>query len=127
VPLGYADGIPVSAGADCHRAGASVAVMKPRGSDTLHGYAPIVGTVSMDQCAIDLGELGGSVEVLLGRELEVLSPQHDGPTSMHSVAEACGITPHQLLVGIGPRVRRVAVTRPDVVAEQGDWVQAEAV
>ena len=127
VPLGYADGIPVSAGADRRRTGASIAVMKPRSGETPVGYAPIVGAVSMDQCAIDLGGCGGSPESLIGRELEVLSPVHDGPTSLQGFAGSCGMTPHQLLVGIGPRVRRVAVWRPDARVEQPGWAKAEAV
>ncbi|MDP7028668.1 MAG: alanine racemase [Phycisphaerales bacterium] len=128
VPVGYADGIPHTAGATSEAAGASVAVMSQRGRhDAPARFAPIVGAVNMDQCAIDLGDAGSGAEAFVGRDVEMISATHTGPTSLAGFSQACGVSPHQLLVGIGHRVRRVSVSRLDSVADHADWPAAEAV
>ncbi len=128
VPVGYADGIPHSAGATSGSGGASIAVMKPRDRGGVPArHAPIVGAVSMDQCAIDLGMSGAVGESLVGRAVEVISAVREGPSSLAGFAEACAVSPHQLLVGISPRVRRVGVSRLKPSAEHSDWSTAEAV
>jgi len=132
IPVGYADGVPHAAGATSGQAGASVAVMKHLGQHlgqhmATAAHVPIVGAVSMDQCAIDLGELGEAADACVGREVELISATHTGPTSLAGFAASCGVSPHQLLVGIGPRVRRVGVSRLEPAGECSDWTAAEAV
>jgi len=88
IPLGYADGIPR------HAEAAQVWVEGRR--------CPIVGRISMDQTVIDLGPrpvpVGASVTIFGG----------EGPT----VAEWASWTKtieHEIVTGIGSRVRRVVV------------------
>ena len=126
VPVGYADGIPLGAGACGGRAGAKIAVMAP-GGERLAGYASVIGAVSMDQIAIDLGDVPDVSDVGPGRLVELISATHEGPTSLHGFAAACDITPHQLLAGIGPRVRRVHAKRGEAATQTEPWQPAAAV
>jgi alanine racemase len=126
VPVGYADGIPLAAGACDGREGAKIAIMDPGGTHIV-GYATVIGAVSMDQLAIDLGDVPGDPSGSPGRVVEVISAAHEGPTSLRGFAAACGITPHQLLAGIGPRVRRVLVNREEAAAQTEAWHPAAAV
>ncbi len=129
VPVGYADGIPPTAGATNRRDGASIRVGPGQrgaacGNASLN--AQIVGAVSMDQIAIDLGPPHGCGESCVGRMVEIVAATDNGPHSLRGFAQACGISPHQLLVGIGPRVPRVAVSKPQVAQPPSQW-QAAAI
>jgi alanine racemase len=129
VPVGYADGIPPAAGATDQRCGASIRVHPPQSVASGEGRgaaAAIVGAVSMDQIAVDLGALRGRADSFVGRGVEIIETAHNGPHSLRGFAQACGLTPHQLLVGIGPRVPRVSVSRPLVEQPSEAW-QAAAV
>ena len=107
VPVGYADGLPPTAGATAGRPGARVHVAAQNG---WQAEAPIVGTVSMDQIAIDLGPAGRSQ----GEDLTVtlIGASDDAGASLPEFASASGVSPHQLLVGIGHRVRRAYRDQP---------------
>jgi alanine racemase len=100
--------------------------MDPGGTH-IAGYATVIGAVSMDQLAVDLGDVPGDPGGESGRVVEVISASHEGPTSLRGFADACGITPHQLLAGIGPRVRRVLVNREEAAAQAEAWHPAAAV
>lgn len=125
VPVGYADGVPPHAGLTADHQGARVAVYSPRsGMEQPIGTAPIVGAVSMDQMAIDLGSLPCGIDPSIGWTIDLVTPAVDGPTSLIGFAAACDVTPHQFLAGIGPRVRRIVVSPPIV---QSSSPQAAAV
>jgi alanine racemase len=89
--IGYADGLPRAAGGRfCVGIGAA--------------RAPLVGRVSMDLAAVDVGELAvepGAQVLIFGRssELEI---------RVEALAAAAGRIPYEVLVGIGGRVPRIA-------------------
>jgi alanine racemase len=126
VPVGYADGIPLAAGCCDGRGGAKIAVMSLDGNE-IAGHATVIGAVSMDQIAVDLGEIPGASALEPRRSVEIISATPEGPTSLRGFAAACGITPHQLLAGIGPRVRRLLVNREEAAAQIEAWHPAAAV
>lgn len=88
VGVGYADGYPRSLG--------NVGVVVVNGR-----RAPVVGRVSMDLTCIDVSGVPAS-EVRVGDWVELF-----GPTMpIDAVAEAAGTISYELLVGLGPRLRR---------------------
>jgi len=100
VPLGFADGLPRAA--------------QGRARVWLGGRrCPIVGRIAMDQCVIDAGDL----PVALGDPVTVFGPGAitgdrpgaggpDQPTAAEW-ARWAGTSPHEVLTGIGARVRRI--------------------
>jgi alanine racemase len=87
LPLGFADGLPRAA--------------QGRAEVWLGGRrCPIAGRIAMDQCVIDAGDL----PVELGDTVTVFGP--DQPTAVEW-ARWAGTSPHEVLTGIGARVRRV--------------------
>ncbi|MFC4561054.1 alanine racemase [Nocardiopsis mangrovi] len=90
VPLGYADGIPrIASGA------AEVAV---------HGRRrPVMGTVSMDQIVVDVGDL----PVRAGDPVTVFGPGDGGEPTTADWARWSRTNEHEVMTGVGPRVERV--------------------
>ncbi|HET7735323.1 MAG TPA: alanine racemase [Nocardioidaceae bacterium] len=90
LPVGYADGIPRTS----------------RGFVSLDGHRlPVVGTVSMDQVVVDAGDAPvqpGDVAVFFG-------PGHHGEPTVAEWAAWSGTIAHEIVTGIGPRVRRTTV------------------
>jgi alanine racemase len=66
---------------------------------------PIVGTISMDQLVVDVGE----AEVLLGDDVVLLGDASAGEPDPAEWAELAGTLPHDILTGFGARVERTAV------------------
>ena len=95
LPIGYADGLPRAASETF-----SVEVGGKR--------VRLAGCVSMDLCAIDLGPGG---EVGVGDEVLIFGRRHGIRIKVEELAEACGTIAYEILVGLGPRVSRVAVRR----------------
>ena len=94
LPLGFADGLPRAA--------------QGRAQVWLRGRrCPIVGRIAMDQCVIDAGDL----PVALGDTVTVFGPGtaggRPGPPTAVEWAHWAGTSPHEILTGIGARVRRV--------------------
>jgi alanine racemase len=94
VPIGYADGIPWSAA--------------NRGELLIAGRRrPIAGRVSMDVTTVWLGEEGATV----GQEAVAFGVARSGERlPVEDLARAAGTMPYELLVRIGARVPRVAVS-----------------
>jgi alanine racemase len=93
ISCGYADGLPRA----CSN----------RGRVLIGGErAPLVGTVSMDMAMADVSHLP---EVEPGDEVVILGPQGADEISLDEFAESAGIIPHELLVRLGSRARRVYV------------------
>lgn len=98
LPLGYADGIP--------RAAAG------RGEVLVHGRrCRIVGAVSMDQTTVDVGGL----PVGLGDEVVVFGPGDEGEPTPADWADWAATIAHEIVTGIGPRVRRRWHTAPAAI------------
>jgi alanine racemase len=105
VPVGYADGYPLTSleSVDVQQERV-VGLLK---QDQLLGHAPVVGAVSMDQVIIDLTDLlpllGGEG---LGVGVELLSRKQDAPNGLLSLAESAGLKPHALLSCLHARIPR---------------------
>lgn len=99
LPVGYADGYPLglsNAGVVRVRAGED-------GDDWLE--APVVGRVSMDQTTIDVTELPESA-ARVDAEVELIGRDREAQTHLPAVAKAAGTISHQVLCGVGARVKR---------------------
>lgn len=89
LPVGYADGVPRSASG---RASVLIGGRRRR----------IAGVISMDQTVVDLGP----DPVELGAPAVVFGPGADGEPTVEEWAAWSGTIPHEIVTGIGPRVRR---------------------
>jgi len=90
LPVGYADGYP--------RALSGVAEVLIRGQ-----RFPVVGTICMDQCLVDLGP---HAHVALGDEVTLIGREPPAPTAAE-VAGWLGTISYEVLAGISARVPRV--------------------
>lgn len=102
LPLGYADGLPRAAGAPRSGPAAQVWIR-----DALH---PIVGTVAMDQCVVDLGA-GARIDA--GEPVVVLGPGAHGEWTADDWAAALDTIGYEIVTRIGPRVEREYVGARD--------------
>ncbi|WP_020663257.1 alanine racemase [Amycolatopsis benzoatilytica] len=89
LPVGYADGLPRAASS---RAEVVVAGRRRR----------VTGMTSMDQVVVDLGD--DLVEP--GTEAILFGPGDDGEPTVADWARWAGTIPHEIVTGIGARVRR---------------------
>jgi alanine racemase len=96
LPIGYADGVPRS----ISQTSPGTATVLLRGR-----RVPIVGTVSMDQLVLDVGDAGvgpGEVATLFG-------PGDEGEPTLRDWAGWAATIEHELVTRIGPRVARETV------------------
>lgn len=93
LPIGYADGLPRSAGNAF-----SVGLGGER--------VPLVGRVSMDLCSVDAGPGSGAV----GDELLVFGRRGGMEIRVEELARATATLAYEILVRIGPRVPRLRVS-----------------
>jgi alanine racemase len=91
VPLGYADGLP--------RVASDRAEVLVRGA-----RRPLVGRISMDQSVVDLGPDGAEP----GDAVTVLGPGDRGEPTAAEWAAWAGTIEHEVVTGLGTRVRSVA-------------------
>lgn len=89
LPLGYADGLP--------RAASGLAQVAIRGR-----RCRVVGRISMDQIVVDTGHL----RVRPGDVATVFGPGRDGEPTVAEWAHWSGTIEHEIVTGIGARVRR---------------------
>lgn len=95
IPLGYADGYPLSL--------SNRGVVRVRvGAEWM--IAPVVGRVSMDQITIDLTDL--PEDARLGSVVEALGDDRDASNFLPTVAHTAGTITHELLCRLSPRVAR---------------------
>ena len=92
VPLGYADGLPRPA------SGRAQVLVRGR-------RRPVVGRISMDQLVIDLGDTGAEP----GEPVTVFGPGAHGEPTAREWAGWAGSIEHEIVTGIGARVRRRTV------------------
>jgi alanine racemase len=89
LPVGYADGVPRAASG---RAAVLVAGRR----------RPVAGMISMDQAVVDLGD----EPVALGTRAVVFGPGDEGEPTVEDWAGWAATVPHEIVTGIGARVRR---------------------
>jgi alanine racemase len=94
LPLGYADGMPRAAGGVDSRAEVAIGGRRFR----------VVGRVSMDFTTVEVGD----APVAVGDEVRVFGAGEATP-AVEELADAAGTLAYEILVGVGPRVPRVAV------------------
>ncbi len=92
LPIGYADGLPRAAGGCCN--------VLVDGA-----LAPLVGRVSMDLAAVDVGPESSAG---IGTEVLVFGMQGRQRLPVEGLAGAVGLLAYEILTRIGPRVARVA-------------------
>jgi alanine racemase len=93
LPLGYADGLSRA--------------LTGKGRVLLRGtYAPIVGTICMDQCMIDVTDIPGAA---LGDEAVVMGVQGGRCVSAEEIGEKTGAVNYEVLCGFGQRLPKVCI------------------
>jgi alanine racemase len=90
VPLGYADGVPRSAG----NVGPVLAAGRRR---------TVAGRVCMDQFVLDVGDDAAAA----GDEVVLFGPGDDGAPTAQDWADATGTISYEIVTRVGPRVPRV--------------------
>jgi alanine racemase len=91
LPLGYADGLPRSA--------VNALRVLVRGH-----YVPVVGSICMDQCMIDVTDVAGVREY---DEVVVLGEQGGLSVTAEDIAEKAGTIPYEVLCRFGQRLPRI--------------------
>lgn len=93
VPIGYGDGYL--------RCLSNRAVVSIGGK-----YAPIRGSVSMDQIIVELTDIP---ESKVGDEVEIISPDPTTPNSVENLARLANTIPYEITCRLGRRITRVLV------------------
>jgi len=112
VPVGYAAGYPMGVGAEGEKIGAYVRVFDAQFGTSL-GDAPVVGSVCMDQIAVDLTDIPASQ---IGSGVELLSTDMQSEATLQSIAEVAGVVPHAIISRISPKVHRSYLEPRNVLA-----------
>ena len=98
VPIGYADGVPRALfGAGYHVLIGGIC-------------RPLAGMVTMDQIVVDCGD---DDTVRPGDEVVLLGRQGDVEITADDWAALLGTISYEVVCGVGPRMPRVVVNRPD--------------
>jgi len=98
VPIGYADGVPRT----LFGAGYEVLIGGKR--------RPLAGMVTMDQIVVDCGP---DLSVRPGDEVVLLGTQGSETITADDWAAMLGTISYEVVCGVGPRMPRVLVNRPD--------------
>ncbi len=100
IPVGYADGYS--------------RLFSNRARVLVNGqYAPIVGTVCMDQCMVDVTDVTG--EVKTGDEVVLFGEQGGCQIAVEELAEIAGTIPYEIVCLIGKRIPRVYKRNGEIV------------
>lgn len=92
VPVGYADGFS--------------RLLTGKSRMLVNGqFAPVVGSICMDQCMIDITDIEGDVSV--GDEVVILGKQGDNEITADEIARTIGTIPYEIVCIIGKRIPRV--------------------
>ena len=102
VPVGYAAGYPMGVGAEGNKTGAHVRVFDEHFKKPL-GDAPVVGSVCMDQIAVDLTDITGNA---IGNGIELISANRESKATLEQVAYVARVVPHAIISRISPKVHR---------------------
>jgi alanine racemase len=102
VPVGYATGYPMGVGAGDGKGCAFVRVLDSQFNQVI-GDAPVVGSVCMDQIAVDLTDVPLTV---VGCGVELISADPSSRATLGQIAVAAGVVPHAIISKISSRVHR---------------------
>lgn len=99
LPFGYADGYPRS--------------LRDKGFVVVNGKkAPIIGIICMDQCMVDLTDIG---EVKDGDEVIIYGDGTDNSLDIHNASILAGTNKNEIISRIGMRVPRVYIKNGKIV------------
>jgi len=99
LPIGYADGY--------------TRLLFEKGKVILKGeFAPVVGKICMDQCMIDVTEIGG---VKIGDEVILIGEDGDKKFTAETIGDLIGTISYEVVCMIGKRVPRVYTRKDEVV------------
>jgi alanine racemase len=120
VPVGYADGYPLSLSGRDGAGGGRVAVLLDAHRGCARAYAPVVGAVNMDQITIDLTDVvssdaGGARGVAVGTPVELISADREAANHLVRLADAAGTIPYEILCRLSPKIRRIYHEAPAAV------------
>ena len=94
IPIGYADGFN--------------RMLSNKGKVLINGeFAPVVGRVCMDQCMVDITDIGSNVEV--GDEVVLIGSQGQNNIMVEDVAQTIGMINYELVCIVGKRIPRAFV------------------
>jgi alanine racemase len=100
IPVGYADGYS--------------RLLTGKGRVLVNGqFAPVVGSICMDQCMIDVTEIDGDVKT--GDEVVLLGKQGNREITAQELAGYIGTIPYEIICIIGKRVPRVYFKNGQIV------------
>ncbi|MCX7771665.1 MAG: alanine racemase [Clostridia bacterium] len=100
LPIGYADGYS--------------RLLTGKSRVLINGqFAPIIGSICMDQCMVDITDIEG--EVLVGDEAVLIGCQGDHEITAEEIAESIGTIPYETTSIIGKRIPRVYFKNGEVV------------
>ena len=120
VPVGYAAGYPMGVGAEGENKGTFVRVYDMEFQKTL-GDAPVIGSVCMDQIAIDLTDLPDH-GIFCG--IELISTDKNSGATLERIAQAAGVVPHAILSRISSKVHRSYVSHAPAVVTPKKAIRA---
>ncbi len=99
IPVGYADGY--------------TRLLSNKGHAIVHGKkAPVVGTVCMDQCMLDVSMIN---DVKAGDEVLLFGGDHSHSITTEEVAECIGTINYETICMVGRRVPRVYIKNGEIV------------
>ncbi len=76
-------------------------------------YAPVVGSICMDQCMVDVTDIKG--EIKTGDEVVLLGKQGNSEITAEELADYIGTIPYEIVCIIGKRVPRVYFKSGEIV------------
>jgi alanine racemase len=100
LPIGYADGYS--------------RLLTGKSRVIINGqYAPVVGSICMDQCMVDVTDVTGDINV--GDEAILIGKKGDLKISAYEIADIMGTIPYEIICIIGKRVPRVYIKNRQIV------------
>jgi alanine racemase len=102
VPVGYAAGYPMGVGAEGDSEGAFVRVYDEQFKN-VYGDAPVIGSVCMDQIAIDLTDIP---DCGIAHGIELISSNEQSKATLTSLSAVAGVVPHAIISRISSKVHR---------------------
>ena len=102
VPVGYAAGYPMQVG-DEGKGSCTFVKVYDEHFETALGDAPVVGSICMDQIAIDLTDIP---EKGIGCGIELISTDQESKANLQFISKVADVVPHAILSRISPTVHR---------------------